>query len=384
MIYIGIILFISFLYLRIFVRYKIYWDNIQVIESDHRNNFISVIISCRNEERNIEEIISDIFSQNFDDNKFELIIVDDHSDDNTINVLNSQKEIYKSLRVISLDDSLNGKINAIKRGVSESRGDIILCTDADCRVGPNWIRTIQKYFINSNTMFVLGPVENKDFYGIFYKFQSLEMISLVTSSASAISGLNPIFCNGANLAFRKSVYQGITSQERAEFITDDVSLLFYVHNRYPEGISFIKEYDAVITTKQPSSFISYISQRLRWIHGFRNESSFTSRYIAIVVFLMSLLICISSLSVFVDLMIINLNYPQIYFGFYVIILIKFISDSIFLYRPLIFFNKTKLLFYVLPFQIIYAFYVLLIVTLSFVPRTYRWKDRVMNDEASRY
>ena len=380
MIYISIILFISFLYLKIFLRYKILWDKISVARSDNQHNFISIIIACRNEENNIEDIISDVFSQNFDNDRFELIIVDDHSEDNTIKILNSQKKKYDNLRVFLLDESLSGKINAINKGVLESKGEIIFCTDADCKLGPNWIRTIKKYFSNSHTMLVLAPIKNIDDDRLLFKFQSLEVTSLVAASASSISCFDPIFCNGANLAFRKSVYKKITQEETDSFITDDVSLLFYIHKKYHRAITFVKERDAIIKTKQPSSIRSYIEQRLRWINGFRNESSFTSRYLATVVFLMNFLLCLTFIFCVIDFIILDSFDFKIYISFYILLFVKFFTDFIFLYRPLIFFDNRKLLLYVFPFQIVYAFYILVIVTLSFIVPRHFWKDRVVKNK----
>ena len=206
------------------------------------------------------------------------------------------------------------------------------------------------------------------------------MTSLVAASASAISCLKPIFCNGSNLAFRKSVYQKITKKEIENFITDDVSLLFYIHKKYHRAISFVKERDAIIKTKQPVSIRSYIDQRLRWINGFRNESSLNSRYLAAIVVLMNVSLCLTFIFCVVDLMILDFGDSKIYFSFYILLFIKFFTDVIFLYRPLIFFDNRKLLLYVLPFQIVYAFYVLVIVTLFFIVKRHSWKDRIINNK----
>ena len=65
------------------------WKSIKISNKKYDNsNFISVIISCKNEEKNIVNLIQDLRNQDFDNKKLEIIIINDHSNDQTLSTLN--------------------------------------------------------------------------------------------------------------------------------------------------------------------------------------------------------------------------------------------------------------------------------------------------------
>ena len=115
---------------------------------------VSVIIACRNEDQNILKLISCLKKQNFDKKKLELIFINDHSEDKTLELLEKSQKNWSYLEVINLKDSITGKKNAIREGIKVAAGDIILCTDADCEMGERWIETIIKYFEDPNCRFI--------------------------------------------------------------------------------------------------------------------------------------------------------------------------------------------------------------------------------------
>ena len=67
------------------------------------------------------------------------------------------------------------------KAISVAKGDLILCTDADCRVGEKWIKTMVNYFSEDKILFVSAPVEYICEKGSFQKFQYLEFLALVSS-----------------------------------------------------------------------------------------------------------------------------------------------------------------------------------------------------------
>src|SRR5690606_24890567 len=99
---------------------------------------ISVIIAARNEELNIRRTIESIIGQHYPTALLELIIIDDHSDDNTSLIVKEYAE--QGVKLIQLNE--NGRLNsykklAISRAIECCQGEIIITTDADCRMGPN-------------------------------------------------------------------------------------------------------------------------------------------------------------------------------------------------------------------------------------------------------
>ncbi len=98
--------------------------------------FVSIIIAARNEEKKIGKCIKSLISQTYPENKFEIIITDDHSTDNTVAVINSfQKE---NIRIINLADFTQNKIlnsykkKSIETALQFAKGELIVTTDADC------------------------------------------------------------------------------------------------------------------------------------------------------------------------------------------------------------------------------------------------------------
>ncbi|MBO9572772.1 MAG: glycosyltransferase, partial [Chitinophagaceae bacterium] len=132
----------------------------------------SVIVAVRNEERNIGKLLDCLVAQNYP--SYEIIIVDDHSTDNTVNIV---KE-YPSVKIISLPENIYGKKNAIKEGIKNSTGELIITTDADCTMQPLWINTVVSFHHFSDAKFIAAPVNMKPGRSILSIFQSLDFLTL--------------------------------------------------------------------------------------------------------------------------------------------------------------------------------------------------------------
>ncbi len=102
------------------------------IERKYQTPPLSIIVPCRNEEKNIAEKIENLLSQNYPKNSMEIIIVDNESTDITA-------EIAKKFPVTVLS-APRGKINAINKGIEEARTDVIAITDADTKLSHDAIK----------------------------------------------------------------------------------------------------------------------------------------------------------------------------------------------------------------------------------------------------
>jgi len=371
---IYIVLLICFIYATLILLYKIAWNKISESKEVNNNNTVSVVVACRNEEQNIKNLIKDIMNQNVDKERFQLIIVDDHSEDKTLEILHKESEKWKNLHIICMNDDEIGKKNAIRKGVRFAKGDVILCTDADCKIQENWIKTMLSNFTNKHIKFVAGPVKYSSEDNFLNKFQSLELISLVSSGAAAIQRKKSTICNGANLAFRRKEYDEIPLDVFHGFNTDDVSLLHYFKNHYKDGILFSKDLDSIVETNANPDLVSQFHQKLRWISNSKTTRDLQSFYVASVVFLMnsllSILLVLTLVSIFLDLD----NIYIIWINLFVAVFIKYVTDYLFLKEVLHFFRRKDLLIYLFPFEIINAIYTVIIVTLSLVYSP-KWRGR---------
>ena len=363
---------ILFFYFVLFYVYSHSWIKINVLDNMNYTKTVSVIISCRNEDQNIQKIISCLKRQHFDKSKLELIFINDHSEDKTLELLEKEQQNCSYIQVVNLMDSIKGKKNAIREGVKVAKGDVIFCTDADCEMGERWIQTILNYFENSNCRFISSPVALNQDDHLFAKYQQLELLSLVTTSAAAIGINKPTLCNGANLAFRRNDYLQINQKDFEKFTTDDLSLLHYFKDKFKNCIFFVKDIEAVVYTNKQESLKSYFYQKMRWISSSRYFTDLHVILISILVYLVNILLFYSFLQIIyscifmLDLFLISYSL--------LIIITKVLIDFLFLKSSLGFFNKENLLKYLFPFVIFNSIISVVIVPLSFIIPL-QWKGR---------
>ena len=336
------------------------------------NNTVSVIVSCRNEEKNISKIVNCLKFQKFDKSKLELIFVNDHSEDNTLQLLLNEQKKCSYMRVVNLISAIEGKKNAIREGILKSTGDIILCTDADCEMSSFWIQTMVNYFNNSNCRFVSAPVVLNKTDSLFNSYQKLELLSLVITSAAAIGLKTPTLCNGANLAFRRNDYLEINKQEFKKFTTDDLSLLNYFKKNFFGSIFFVKDSKAIVYTCGQNSLNSYFSQKMRWISSARYFNDLYIILTSLLVYTINLIICYSLIQL-LNFLFFNFNLFLSIF-YLVLVIVKALIDFFFLNNTLNFFKEKELLKCLFPFVVINSIITTVIVPLSFI-LPLKWKGR---------
>ncbi|MDD3051630.1 MAG: glycosyltransferase, partial [Candidatus Cloacimonetes bacterium] len=100
--------------------------------SDNNNRLsFSIIVACRNEEKNLSDLFRALNKLDYFEGLWEIILVDDNSEDNSLLLLKKYASKHKHVRVISLKDvNLSGKREALNQGVSSAVNDVILLTDA--------------------------------------------------------------------------------------------------------------------------------------------------------------------------------------------------------------------------------------------------------------
>ena len=361
-----VILIILFLYALLIIRYTLGWHKVQVITNKDFIPKVSIVIAMRNEENEVERLLQNLQSQIYPTDKLELILVNDHSTDNTLNILNSSQ--LDNLQVINMPKEEFGKKNAIKNAIELASGDIILASDADCSFNQNWVQTMANYFTDENIKLLSGPVAYHKQKGIFLSLQALEFSSLIGSGAGAIGVNNAIFCNGANMAYRKEIFLEVNEFSIDPAVSgDDVFLLHSVKAKYPNSIAFAKEQSAIVITDAVQTVSGFINQRKRWAaksSGYKDNASIYTSFL--VLFTNLAFVFLFAMAFW------NIEYFNLFILFYAV---KFFVDLILLFPILKFFNRTDLVKWIFPFSIFYSFYIVLIVVLSFT-KSFEWKGRV--------
>jgi len=346
---------------------------------EHTLPFISIIIAARNEEKNIGNCIQSIINQTYPQNKFEIIITDDHSTDNTVSIIQSfQKE---NIRVIHLSDFIkNEKLNSFKKKSIETslkfaKGELIVTTDADCTAPPKWLETLASFYKEKSPVFVAllvafeNPSKKDGFFKRFFKiFQSLDFMTLQGITGASVFKKIHAMCNGANLAYQKKVFYEVGGFEGIDQIAsgDDMLLIHKIQKVYPEKTLFLKSKEIIVETKPSENLKEFLNQRIRWAS---KADIYTDKKITMVLLLVYLL----NAWIFI-LGIFSFFYLQSFYLFLILIVIKTIVELFFLYPVSKFFGKGKLLWWFIPAQPFHIIYTLIAGWLGKFG-SYRWKGR---------
>ncbi|HEX6893330.1 MAG TPA: glycosyltransferase [Chryseolinea sp.] len=254
--------------------------NNPILKADKSRLFISVVIPVRNEESNIGRLLADFEIQDHSD--FEIIVVDDHSEDTTIHFVREATARNPRLRVIN--NAGDGKKAALTSGIKAAKGPIIVTTDADCRISREWLSVFAQFFEDKAVMMAFGGVR-MEAKSLFSNIQSLEFASLIGTGMAMASWNYPVMCNGANLAFRKSVFEEVDGYTDNLHIPsgDDEFLMRKILALYPTGIKPVFHRQSVVSTVPNSTFKEFFQQRIRWAGKWSYNNSLLSRTLALFV-----------------------------------------------------------------------------------------------------
>lgn len=341
--------------------------------------FISIIIAARNEEKNIGECIQSIVNQTYPGNKFEIIITDDHSTDNTVSIIRAFQN--ENIRLINLADftgnkSLNSyKKKSIETALKFAKGTLVVTTDADCVAPKKWIETLVNFYKEKNALFVAllvsfqNPLPEDSFFKRFFKiFQSIDFMTLQGITGASVHKKFLSMCNGANLAYEKKAFFDVNGFEGIDQIAsgDDMLLMHKIQNQFPGKIFFLKSRDIIVETKPAETLKEFMNQRIRW-------ASKTNQYTDKKIISVLLLVYLLNAWVFI-LAIASFFFIKVFYLFIISLLIKIIIELIFLYPVARFFDKQKLLWWFIPAQPFHILYTLIAGWLGTFG-SYQWKGR---------
>lgn len=334
---------------------------------------VSVIIPVRNEAGNIVHLLQDLAAQVYPKQLLEVLVIDDYSEDATAELV--QQFILTagiSIKSIRLNNYVNqqGKKAAIQKGVELAQGELLVFTDGDCHVGPEWLRHFAYLYQTQQPYFISGPVCFHHTYTWFERMQLVEFAALVGVGGASIHLQKPNMCNGANLAYTKAIFIEAGGFAGNENIAsgDDEFLLHKVSKLYPHKIAFLKNDKAIVYTSAHKSLAAFLSQRVRWASKWKAYQSINVQVVAATVFLVNLLLFAS-----ISLLLLGQLALLWFIAAYVA---KFAIDFLFLNRVLTFLGRRRYLWYMVPLQFVYIPYVICTAIAGLFGR-YRWKERTI-------
>ena len=366
---------IILLYLILIGYFVIGFDKIKSISLEDipaKVNF-SIIIPFRNEAENLSDLLDSISELNYPRSKFEILFIDDHSEDESVNIIRSTLSKFKiKYSIIDNDTTTEApKKTAITKGISQSKFDWIVTTDADCRLPKYWLDSFDYFIQKNNTKFIVAPVTYYKVNSFLKRFQLLDFLSLQGAGIGSFGIQKPILCNGANLAYPKSLFLEVNGFEGNSHISsgDDIFLLEKAIQKYPKHIHFLKNEHAIIKTLTQPSTKSLISQRVRWASKTSSYKSLFAKLTGVIVFLMNGFLVSSPLFVLAHF----ISLKTLIYAF----IIKVCIDFLLLFKTARFFKQESHLSSFIFSSFIYPFFSVYVVFIS-VFRGYKWKGRSYN------
>lgn len=360
-------------YLGLFFFLRRGWRKIEVFsdQGGQHKTMVSVLIAARNEENAISKTINDILEQDYPSHLFEIIVVDDHSSDKTSEIISSYANRGVRLITLNENEALNSyKKKAITEAIKVSVGELIVTTDADCRMGSGWLKNVVGFYESGDYKMISSPVVFFEEKSRFEKMQTLEFLFLIGLGAAGIGNKIPSTCNGANLAYRRDVFLELKGFQGIDDLAsgDDELFLHKVALAYPKGIGFCKSREAIVYTHAKSNLGEFIQQRKRWASKSARYKNKAIILIGSLIWLFNLMIILTGFLGFLDS-----HYWDICLG---ALVFKTLAELIFLIPLCDFAGRSKLLWYQPVLTIIHMFY-LIYIGIAGNSGKYNWKGRMV-------
>ncbi|MBI9031838.1 glycosyltransferase [bacterium] len=181
------------------------------IQNDKVHSF-SIIVVAHNEEKMIRPLLDSLLALNYPHDKLEIILVDDHSSDNTWSIISTfalQISYATAIKTHPRYHDYRGKKAGLQSALDIAQNEIIAFTDADAAVPSSWLENYNKYFTEDRGL-VIGYIRGEN---ITYMRRYKRIIS--SGIFASFSGIGyPFSCSGANLAIRRRVIEQVGGYEK--------------------------------------------------------------------------------------------------------------------------------------------------------------------------
>ncbi len=259
---------------------------------------ISVIIAARNEEENITAVLEKLLNQNYPSDKYEIIVVDDRSEDKTsllVKEFTGDKDVSASGKQLTLLEipagESGGKKRALARGISQARYPLLAFTDADCLPSPEWLSEINRHFSSSeereqtrakncenNEQVLCDRHKRKERTDILAgyspllsrkdsflsKLKNLERLSIFAVTAGSMGWNYGLTCTARNLAYRRSLYDKVKGFSGLENIpSGDDDLMLQRMSPHAGGMNFMFTPGSVVPSFDNKSLSGQINLETR-------------------------------------------------------------------------------------------------------------------------
>ncbi|MFD0863859.1 glycosyltransferase [Sungkyunkwania multivorans] len=366
-----IIILISYAILIFWLVYGLYKSNDFVALIDTPKTTFSIVVPFRNEADNLSRLLASISNLDYPSNLFEVILVDDNSEDNSIEVINAFTEKQNNAEMAILKNtrtSPSPKKDAIRSAIAVAKYDWIITTDADCALPTTWLSIFDTFIQLKQPKLVAGPVTYEVDDSFLQQFQLLDLYSLVGATIGSFGLGKPFMANGANLAYMKKDFIGVNGFEGNDHIAsgDDVFLIEKMGEKFPGQLFYLKSREALVHTLPETTWKQLWNQRIRWASKTASYKSIFAKSTGIIVLLMNLCTVVAWGLLFSG---------QISVVHFIIwMLSKFIIDTPLLANTSKFFQKPIRMLHLMLAYLCYPIFSTLVAVFSLFSG-YQWKGR---------
>lgn len=342
------------------------------IRNGEREIGVSVIVAVRNGEKSLPNLLTFLSHQKYT-GPFEVVVVDDKSEDNTASIIkehatNDQRFRFETSEMGS--ESLKQKKRALDAGIKIAKYDNLLFTDVDCTLGPDWIENMASYFVSGYDYLVgYSYIDNKNITKFVSLFQGIDLLMMMIVGKAFFGLHKPFGAVGQNQGFTRNLYElagGFNSIH--SFIGDDTAFLQHCKKFNPK-IGFVDSVGAHIQSRKETKWKNLFFQRARWASDANNM--WRVSWFFFLIFFITFFINVSTLFI-VTSSLINHNLVEICM---IYVLCKFLLEFL-VYNI----GSRSLSVYpnVLHFSFWFVVQIPYVVTMgvfSFISQYFRWKGK---------
>lgn len=232
-----------------------------------KNISISVIICAKNEAENLKKFLTSIINQDYE--KFEIVLINDASSDDTLDVMKTFEEQHNNIKIVDVENNeafWGNKKYALTLGIKAASHNFLLFTDADCKpVSNQWIKEMSSQFNNEKTVVIgYGAYKKKKFNLLNALIRFETIFTAIQYFSYAKIGM-PYMAVGRNLAYRREEFfnaNGFMSHMQIRSGDDDL-FVNQVANKSNTALCFSK--DSFTESIPETNFKNWFNQKRRHV-----------------------------------------------------------------------------------------------------------------------
>ena len=237
---------------------------------------VTIVVAARDEEEAIAACLDDVLAQDYPQDLLEIIIVDDGSVDATAEFVSDRASLDRRLTLMTVDrdeptaavgrgPQLVAKKRALTLGIEAASGEIILTTDADCRVPATWVTGMVAYF-EADVGLVAGFSAIAGSHQLRHGLEGLDFLMLMGCAAGAMGNGRPMGASSQNLGYRKAAFDEVGGYDKvADRVSgDDVLLVQLIRRLTSWRMVFASDPETFVSHPATRSWKQLLKQRQRW------------------------------------------------------------------------------------------------------------------------